>query len=324
MIISASRRTDIPAFYSEWFINRIRAGYCAVPNPFNRDQVSYVSLKPEHVDVIVFWTRNPRPLLPFLDELDHRGFRYYFQYTIIDNPKEIDPKSPPLATALTTFQQLSQLVGNNRVIWRYDPIIFSQFTGTQFHKGKYHEIAQALEGYTSRSVISVVDIYAKAKKRLRELKEKGIEIVDYQSELNPHLSDLMSNLVETASQHQMEIFSCSERLDLTPYGILPGKCVDDVYIEKTFGLQVAHKKDPSQREECGCVVSKDIGMYDTCLFGCQYCYATQSFERARLNYQEHNSNSPSLVGWYEAHDKKAQEKKNNLTQGRMFDLDEEK
>lgn len=280
-------------------MNRIRAEYCTVPNPFNREQVSRVSLKPEDVEVIVFWTRNPKPLLPHLDELDQLGFHYYFQYTVLDNPNEIDPKSPPLASALKTFQQLSQRVGSNRVIWRYDPIVFSQFTGVQFHIGKYREIAQALEGYTTRSVISVVDIYAKAKKRLRELKAQGIEIVDYQGDPNPRFADLMSSLVETARQRQMEIVSCAERLDLAPYGIQPGKCVDDAYIEKTFGIQVAHKKDPSQRDECGCVVSKDIGMYDTCLFGCQYCYATQSFERARANFEAHNPESPSLIGWYD-------------------------
>ncbi len=300
MIISASRRTDIPAFYSEWFMNRIRAGYCAVPNPFNRNQVSHVSLKPEDVDVIVFWTRNPKPLFSYIDELDQRGFRYYFQYTLLDYPNEIDPKSPPLTSALKSFQQLSEKVGVTRVIWRYDPIVFSQATGAQFHLNKYHQIAGALEGYTTRSVVSVVDVYAKAKKRLRELKEQGIEIIDFQGQPSPRFADLMQGIVETARQSQMEIFSCAERLDLTPYGIQPGKCVDDEYIRKTFGIQVGGKKDPAQREECGCVVSKDIGMYDTCLFGCQYCYATQSFERAKVNHETHNPLSPSLVGDYNA------------------------
>ncbi|MCX8024216.1 MAG: DUF1848 domain-containing protein, partial [Thermanaerothrix sp.] len=122
MIISASRRTDIPAFYTPWFIHRVRAGYCTVPNPFNHNQVSYVSLKPEDVDIIVFWTRNPAPLIPYLGELDARGLRYYFQYTIMENPRTIDKKSPPLQPAIETFVELSEKIGDERVIWRYDPI----------------------------------------------------------------------------------------------------------------------------------------------------------------------------------------------------------
>src|SRR5512135_950390 len=128
MIISASRRTDIPAFYSRWFMNRVRAGYCTVPNPFNANQVKRISLLPEEVDVIVFWTRNPRPLFPFLKELDVRGVRYYFQFTLLDNPRSIDPKTPPAESALQTFRALSEQVGPARVIWRYDPLVLSQIT----------------------------------------------------------------------------------------------------------------------------------------------------------------------------------------------------
>ncbi len=300
MIISASRRTDIPAFYAEWFMNRIRAGYCTVPNPFNRNQVSTVELNPEKVDVIVFWTRNPAPLIPHLSELDKLGFRYYFQYTVMKNPREIDIKAPGCETALNTFRKLSNLVGPERVIWRYDPIVFTRETGVRFHIDTYGKISQALQGFTQRSVISVVDIYYKANKRLRELKKKGMEIIPYNGPPSRNFDVLMRALARSAGEHGMEIVSCAERLDLIRYGIQPGKCVDDEYIERTFGLQVGHKKDPAQREECGCVVSKDIGMYDTCLFECQYCYATQSFERAKANFAEHNPHSPSLIGWYEA------------------------
>jgi hypothetical protein len=131
MIISASRRTDIPALYSDWFINRIRAGYCTVPNPFNRNQVSYVSLKPADVEVIVFWTRNPSYLIPYLKELDDRDFAYYFQFTILNNPREIDPNSPSLSSATKIFKKISDIVSPDRIIWRYDPIVISKFTGVQ-------------------------------------------------------------------------------------------------------------------------------------------------------------------------------------------------
>ncbi len=300
MIISASRRTDIPAFYAQWFMNRIRAGYCAVPNPFRRDQVSYVSLKPADVDVIVFWTRNPAPLLPHLAELDQAGFRYYFQYTLLDNPRAIDPKSPPLAAAVDTFRKLSDCVGPERVVWRYDPIVFSNTTGAEFHKRKYAEIAGLLQGYTKRSVISVVDLYQKSSKRFKQLRQQGIEIEDNRGEAAEEFESLMKHMALSARNHGLDIYSCAEEIDLTPYGIIPGKCVDDNYIQAVFGLSVTTKKDPSQRAACGCVVSKDIGMYDSCIFGCQYCYATNSFDRAKTNHEAHDPASPSLIGWYDA------------------------
>lgn len=316
MIISASRRTDIPAFYTKWFINRIKAGYCSVPNPFNRNQVSYVSLKPQDVDVIVFWTRNPSPLMPYLKELDERGFRYYFQFSILDNPTEIDHKAPPFSRSIKTFIKLSNMIGPERVIWRYDPIVLSKVTGVQFHIDNYEKIAKELQGHSVRSVISVMDIYKKASRRLADLYKQGIEIIDYQGKSSERFDFLMEHLVQSANSHNFEILSCSEVLDLTKYGIKSGKCVDDDYIQQVFKIFVGKKKDPSQRAECGCVISKDIGMYDTCLFGCQYCYATSSFDRAKINHQQHDPNSPSLIGRYEA------EQHLNVTQGNLFDLED--
>jgi len=317
MIISASRRTDIPAFYAEWFMNRIRAGYCTVPNPFNRNQVSYVSLKPSEIEVIVFWTRNPRPLFAHLAELDQLGYRYYFQFTVMANPRELDPKSPPLAAAVKTFKQLAELVTPARVIWRYDPMVFSNVTNAAFHQTTYSQIAQELQGYTTRSVISIVDDYKKARKRMQDLTRQGINV---QTESQFWQSDgevdaLLRNMAEIATAHDMEIVSCAEELDLESCGIRPGKCVDDGVIKQIFGLEVGLKKDPSQREACGCVVSKDIGMYDSCLFGCQYCYATTSFDLAKRNHEAHDPLSPSIVGWYEVEPKTTDKK---LNQTRMF------
>lgn len=298
MIISASRRTDIPAFYAEWFMNRIRAGYCAVPNPFSRAQVSRVSLLPEDVEVIIFWSRNPRPLFIWLDELDRRGYRYYFQYTVMDNPRSLDLKSPPVEAAIRTFQELALRVGADRVIWRYDPIVFSDETGPAFHLKRYKQIAEALAGSTCRSVISIMDIYAKARSRLNQLSFAGVHLKGAQ-QTNEAIEELIPGLVQIASDANMEIVSCAEEFNLGQFGVRPGKCVDDEYIRRVFGIEVTPKKDPSQRKECGCVVSKDIGMYDSCLFGCQYCYATQSFDLAQRQHDEHDPLSPSLVGWYE-------------------------
>ena len=297
MIISASRRTDIPAFYAAWFMNRVRAGFCTVPNPFNRNQVSRISLAPHDVDVIVFWTRNPRPLLASLDELDARGYRYYFQYTILDNPRQLDARTPPVEAAIETFRTLSARIGSERVIWRYDPIVLSSLTDAEFHQKRYAWIAAQLQGYTTRSVISILDIYRKAERRLHALAAHGVTIPDQTPEQITGFDELMCNLVETATRCGMEIVSCAEEIDLTGYGVRPGKCIDDELIERIFRLRLELKKDPGQREACGCVLSRDIGMYDSCLFGCQYCYATSSFARAAENHAAHDPLSPSLIGW---------------------------
>jgi hypothetical protein len=299
LIISASRRSDIPAFYAQWFIKRIRAGYCTVPNPFNRQQIAHVSLLPEDVDVIVFWTRNPKPLFPYLDELDQRGFLYYFQYTLLGYPRQIDQHVPSRKKAFQTFQELADRIGPKRLMWRYDPIVFSQLTGAQFHIENYACIAKALQGYTQRSVISVMDMYKKFRKRMAQLNQEGVGIIDHDGQTSPRYDALMESITQTARENDMEIFSCSEERDMTPYGISPGKCIDDNYIARTFDIDVGNKKDPGQRKACGCVVSKDIGMYDSCVFGCQYCYASSNFARSKENYQAHDPEAPSLMGWHE-------------------------
>ena len=299
MIISASRRTDIPAFYVHWFINRIRAGYCTVPNPFNRKQIARVSLLPDDLDLIVFWTRNPKPLFPYLDELDQRGYHYYFQYTLLGYPRQMEPHNPPRSAAISTFCELADRIGSERVIWRYDPIVFSNLTGTRYHIENYAQIAAALKNATHHSVISVMDMYTKSRKRVDQLNREGLAITEYDGTPSQRFADLMNALALAAHQNDMHIQSCAEDLDLTIYGIQPGKCIDDQYISTTFGFEVDHRKDPGQRKACGCVVSKDIGIYNSCLFGCPYCYATGSFDRARQNHAQHDPESPSLVGWYD-------------------------
>ena len=289
MIISASRRTDIPAFYTPWFMNRLRRGWCRVPNPFNPHQVSELSLRPEDVDVIVFWTRDALPLLPHLKELEERGYRYYFLVTLMENPRRIDSQCPPLRVALRTFQTLSDRIGPEKVIWRYDPIVLSSLTNPGFHKQVFARIASRLQGYTKGCIVSLMHPYRKVMSRFAG---KGIELTAWEEKT---LGDLMKSLARDAHERGIEISSCASAADLDTYGISRGKCVDDTYISRVFGVEVTHRKDPSQREACRCVMSKDIGMYDTCLFGCLYCYATSSFERARANYRSHDSASPSLT-----------------------------
>jgi hypothetical protein len=292
MIISASRRTDIPAFYAEWFMNRIRDGYAIVPNPVNPRQTARVSLRPEDVDAIVFWTRHPLPLLPVLPELDGRGYRYYFQYTLMDNPRAFDPHTPALADAVATFRELSERIGPRRVIWRYDPIVFSTVTGADFHLDAFGRIAALLAGHTRRAVISIADDYRHTAGRMAALREQGIRILKAEDSL---LNALMPGLVASAQSGGMEVVSCAEAFDLRRDGVAPGKCIDDDLIRDGLGVEVGAAKDPRQRPKCLCVASKDIGAYDTCVFGCRYCYATRSFDVARRRLQEHDPRSPSLV-----------------------------
>ncbi len=276
-------------------MNRIRAGYCTVPNPYNSKQISQVSLHPEQVDVIVFWTRYPAPLIPYLSELDRRGYKYYFQFTLLKYPRPIEEKTPSPKEALQTFRELADKVGPDRVIWRYDPIVFSNRTDFAFHTETYQELAGQLRGYTKRSVISLVDSYRFAEKRLGVLQDHGIVVTTPPSIENPSLVEMIQRLVQIASASGMEISSCAEVYPLENLGVRAGKCVDDDYIQAVFGISVEHHKDPSQRLPCRCVISKDIGMYDSCLFGCTYCYANTSFGRARINHARHNPNSESML-----------------------------
>lgn len=292
MLISASRRTDIPAFYSEWLMNRLRDGYCMVPNPFRPAQVSRVSLRVEDVDAIVFWTRNARPLLPHLDEMDDAGYRYYFLYTLVGLPREMDPGSPPASVAVDTVRRLADRLGPERVVWRYDPIVVSQATGVDYHLEQFERLATQLQGATGRAVISFVDRYRKTEPRLRELAGTVHEVMDPPER---DVERLARGLASLAPAHGMAITSCAEELDLRPHGIPPGPCIDLSLLQHAFGLELSYKKDPGQRKVCGCARSRDIGTYDTCLHGCRYCYATSSFERARGRHDGHDPTAHSLM-----------------------------
>ena len=295
-IVSVSRRTDVPAFYGEWFMNRVRAGWCAVPNPFNTKQVSRVEFDPRDT-AIVFWTRWAAPFLKHIDELEQLGYRFYFQYTLVNYPKVLDPKSPSLDKAITTFHRLAERIGPEKVIWRYDPILFSQATDIDFHLENFTHIAERLSGASKQVVISIVDPYEKAANRLNSL---GKDHPDFQFRPFDEAIDgfLFEKLVVVAKTYSMGIQSCAEEIDLRPFGIEPGKCIDDGLIDQLFGIDVNNKKDKGQRKACGCVESREIGMYDSCLFGCSYCYATKSFTAADKNHSSHDPQSESLIGNY--------------------------
>ncbi len=295
MIISASRRTDLPALYAPWFMNRVRAGWCLVPNPFNPAQTSRISLAPEDVELFVFWTRNPCPLLPYLEELRRGGHDFLFLFSLLDYPRSMEPGRPASNVALAVFQELSRRVGPERIVWRYDPLVYSNVTGPEWHVENFQRLAQAFRGHTSRCIVSLMEPYRKARKRLAALESLefgGVEIGPWPEEMLP---GLMRRLSDIAGENGMEMQSCAQERDFTEQGVRPGACIDAEYIGQRLGIVVNHETDPHQRPHCRCAASRDIGIYDTCPAGCCYCYAVSDFSRARGNRARHDPDAPSLL-----------------------------
>lgn len=313
MIISASRRTDIPAFYSEWFSNRVEEGFLLTRNPFNANQISRVSLNPCDVDAIIFWTRNSSHIFRHLNDFDKKGLQYYFQYTITGYPRNIEKAVPKPHDAIKQFTLLSQTIGNARVIWRYDPILLSNIVDIHEHKRLFLKIAQLLAGKTKRVVISFSDFYKKTEKNLSEV--SGLIYSDITKD-NSVLMDLAYYMSEVAKKHGMLIQSCAEIIDTTEAGIPHGKCIDNNLIEEIFGTKLDPKKDPGQREACGCIKSIDIGTYNTCLHECSYCYATFNKKTVIENKRKHDPASPFLIGGSEGVDANLLLK--SEVQGRLF------
>ena len=296
MIISSSRRTDIPAFYSEWFMNRVREGFLLTRNPFNTNQIKRVSLSQNDVDVIVFWTRNPSKLMPHIPELKRTGYKYYFQYTITGYPRTIEAAVPRPHIAIETFTRLSQMIGNDKIIWRYDPILVSNLVDINEHKRLFKKIAGLLAGKTNRVVISFSDFYKKTERNLKNV--DGLIYCDITKDIDA-LFELSKYMADIAYENGIEIKSCSEHIDTSSVGISHGKCIDEELIKNIFGIYLSGKKDKGQREECGCIKSVDIGMYNTCLHECSYCYATFNKKSVINNKKKHDVNSPFLIGGIE-------------------------
>ncbi len=286
MIISVSRRTDIPAFYSEWFFNRIKAGFVDVINPFNTKQANRISLKKEDVDCIVFWTKNPKPLMARLDELD--GYNYYFQYTINSYGPDMEPNVPSKSKELIdTFIELSKRIGKEKVIWRYDPIILTNKYSKEWHVKYFEYIAEKLHDYTRKCVISFVDLYAKTKRNTKELGISEMTVDD--------MNYIAKEFSIIAKKYNLELATCCEKIDLEKYDIKHNSCIDGKLIEELFGIIMDDKKD-GQREACGCLKCNDIGAYNTCKHQCKYCYATYNNEMVIENEKLHNPNSSLLIG----------------------------
>lgn len=328
VIISASRSTDIPAFYAKWFFNRLARGYCAWYNPFNQQKM-YVSF--ERCKAIVFWTKNPKPILPYLHKLDKRGMHYYFQVTLNDYINEdFEPNVPSLEQRVETFKRLSGMIGHERVIWRFDPLIITPLITPRNLLSRIWKVGNMLKGYTDKLVFSFVDVKAYRKvqnnlvKKTSYFSKENVETAEMTDWQRQEVVEGLVKLREVWAEQGWNIAmaTCAEDIDLAKYGIEHNRCIDGDLMERLwhndydfiyylrtgklpeidmFGekspITIIQKslKDKGQRKICGCMISKDIGMYNTCCHFCVYCYANTSKECVIKNQLRHSDESESLI-----------------------------
>ena len=312
MIISASRRTDIPSFYSEWMLNRLKEEYVLVRNPMNIHQVSKIDLSPSVVDALVFWTKNPTPMLQHLDEL--KDYIYYFQFTLSAYGPDVERNLPSKKKVIIPrFQKLSQEIGKEKVVWRYDPIFFNEQYTMQYHCKYFEVLASKLAGYTEKCTISFMDLYRNTERNI-----KPLNIVKDTREMQ---EELLQRFVEIARQYELYIDACAEIGDFHKFGVEHAHCIDRERIERIGGFKLDVEKDTNQRAECGCVASIDIGAYNTCKNGCLYCYANYSENTVGKNFGLHNPKSPLLFGEIDESDIIKERKVKSLikTQMSLFD-----
>jgi len=289
-IISASRRSDIPAFYSRWLLRRLEEGYCEWMHPFT-GRVERVSLLPEDCLAIVLWTRNPAPLFPALPDLLASGHFPLFQFTVTGYPKPLESDNPELAVSLRRLRELAERVGPESVIWRYDPIVLSSRTPAAFHLDQFASIARDLEGAVRRVYFSFVDLYGKTRSNFERLsRQHGIGFLEPDA---VERRNLVLRLRDVAAGHGMTLHACCED-ELVGEGVEKGRCIDLEWICRLRPDVGERLKRRPSREQCGCTESVDIGAYDTCVFGCCYCYATRNREAALSRLREHDPNDTLL------------------------------
>lgn len=290
MIVSASYRTDIPAFYAEWFVRRLDEGFALVRNPYSA-QMYRVDLRPQRVTGFVFWTRNFGPLLERLDRLRAFGRPFVVQFTITDYPRQIEPAVIPAEKAVAQMHRLAREVHPLCPVWRYDPVLFTSLTPTEFHERNFARLAAALEGATDEVVISFAQIYAKSRRNLdAAARRHGFTWTDAPDDAK---RELAARLALLARRHGMRLTVCSQPEYLAP-GAEEARCVDVRRLARISGepLEAPLK---GNRPGCACHESRDIGEYDTCPHGCLYCYAVRHRRVALARYRAHDPASPSLL-----------------------------
>jgi len=261
VIISASRRTDIPAFYAEWLLRRLRAGYAETVNPFRPSQVTRVDLTPEHADGFVLWSKNPAPLLPFLPELMAFGIPFYLQFTVTPYDAALEPGVPPKSRVIDTFQRLSDQLGPQRLVWRYDPIIVTAAMTPSWHCEQFAALCAQLAPACCRCVISFVDPY-RSSPQISPVPDVAA------------MHAVAAGFSPIAASWRLPLFTCAEPIDLSSYGIAHGACIDSDLLGTLADRKLHIPRDRHQRPDCRCAKSIDLGRYGTCRHGCTYCYAT--------------------------------------------------
>ena len=285
-IVSISRRTDIPAFYSKWFMNRVRIGHLTVFHPYTKKEIS-VSLVPENVAAFVFWSKNYAPLLLHFDELIRRGYHFYCHFTITGLPKSIETNVIPTNMAIAQFKEIAQRLSPEHVQWRFDPIVITEATGLNFHRETFEHIASALAGSTYRCYTSFMNPYGKA---LKNFKQAGISVDNLPDEQKALFA---ASLGEEAEKHGMTLYACSNNL-LVGGKVQKASCIDAKILQKITPHPIPIKIAPT-RPQCACIKSIDIGAYDTCPHGCLYCYANTNKSVALKRYEHHCPDSESLL-----------------------------
>ena len=310
MIISASYKTDIPTFYGEWFINRLRAGYCKMVNPWNRKQISRVSLDLLDVDGIIFWTKNIAPFLPRLIEVHDRGFRFVIQHTINNYPRALEFSVVDADRSIQHLHEVADTYGSRVCVWRYDTIIFSSLTTPDFHRTNFEKLCSAIEGATDEVVVSFANLYRKTLRNMEWAGEKfGFTWHDPDAE---EKRALLADMIPIAQSHGMKLTICTQP-DLVVPGAAEARCIDASRLEEVSGRPIRAERRGA-RKECGCFASKDIGEYDTCPHGCVYCYAVQNRDLAQRRFREHDPNSEFLFSVGNT----TQEETPSPQQGRLF------
>jgi hypothetical protein len=285
MILNTGNRTDIPAYYSEWFYNRIRAGFVLVRNPYYLQQVIRYRLSPELVDCLAFCTKNPAPMLDRLSEIS--AFRQFWFVTITPYGRDIEPHVPDKTIVMEAFKRLSDAVGIKAVGWRYDPIFISEKYSVDFHLESFEKLAKNLRGYTDHCVISFIDLYKKTRRNF-----PGVQAVTLAER-----AQIGQAFAAIARQNAMVLRTCFEGTDLQKYGVDCSGCMTQGVLERAIGSSLKVPKNRhTSREGCDCLLGSDIGVYNSCGHGCRYCYANHDMQTVRHNMTNHDPDSPFLIG----------------------------
>ncbi len=289
MIVSASYRTDIPAFYGPWFMDRLSDGLCRVANPYGGKDYT-VSLRREDVDGFVFWTKNAEPFLDALAEVGRRGFPFFLQVTVNGYPGALERSVPVMERSVAVMKSLAETYGPRATVWRYDPLVVTDLTPPDWHIANFAALARSLHGACDEVVISFAQIYRKTRRNLqRAARAHGFAWRDPAPEEKISLAE---RLAQIAADHGMRLTICSQPA-LLVNGILPARCIDVARLSDVAGRTITAKRK-GNREGCLCSESRDIGAYDTCPMGCVYCYAVSSRNAAQKRRQNHSANEITL------------------------------